>query len=159
MYLGRCVFDINADFQRDLQNTDIKKLEEICEKITDELPIIQLSNLMPFLAHPLHDFLVCLLSVRKTAVELIPTLRNYIEEFPAFVLIDQIKKVINHRRKSSSKTNEHMDFLQLMIDAPIDDETPVNTCNNTKKILFEHAITIRTSIMLRYAKHLFLLLG
>ncbi|CAF0862115.1 unnamed protein product [Rotaria sordida] len=123
----RCTFDINANFQNNINNSYLQKFEEMCEINTDQLTIFQLSNLIPFLAHPLHDFLFCLLAVRRRAAELIPTLRNYIEEFPVFCLINRIYEIANLRRTSVPESNECIDFLQLMIDTSTNDEITDHT--------------------------------
>ncbi|CAF3201353.1 unnamed protein product [Rotaria socialis] len=123
----RCAFDINSNCQNTFNITYLKEFEELCETNTDQIPIFQLSNLMPFLAHPLHDFLFCLLAVRKRTAELIPTLRKYIREFPVVCLINRIYEIVDLRKKSLSKSNKSTDFLQFMIDTFIDDEITDDT--------------------------------
>lgn len=97
----------------------------MCETNTDQMPIFQIGNLIPILAQPLHDFLFCLLDVRKKAAESIPTLRKYIREFPVLCLINRIYETVNDRRKSLPKSNEFSDFLQLMINASANDDITV----------------------------------
>jgi hypothetical protein len=124
--LGRCAFGIDTDMQNDINNPYLQKSAEFFETDFDQLLIFQLSNLMPFLARPLHDILFGLTDLRAILVKLIPSLSNYIKELPSLWLINRVQDVINLRTKSPSNLRKRVDLLQLMIDVSTNDKVTVS---------------------------------
>jgi len=103
--------------QNDIDNVYLKKSVAASVMNLQRLPIVQLSNLIPFLSPLLeYVFLGHLMAIGALS-KLIPSLKNYVEEMPRYWLINRIREVIDVRTKSSSSLEKRVDLLQLMIDS------------------------------------------
>ncbi|CAF1341313.1 unnamed protein product [Rotaria sp. Silwood1] len=92
----RCAFGIDTDMQNDLNNPYLQKSDEVFKTDINELLLVRLVKMMPFL-------------------------KNYIEEFPHIWLMNRVQDVVDLRMKSSTNMKKRVDLLQLMIDALTND--------------------------------------
>ena len=112
--------------QNDINNPYLLKAAEVFKTELEDLPLMRLGNLMPFLARPLHDITFSLIDIRKFIIKLIPSLSKYIQERPAVWLINQVQNVLNLRTQSTSNVKSRVDLLQLMIDSSIEGNVKVS---------------------------------
>ncbi len=126
IFSGRCAFGIDTDMQNDINNPYLQKSAEVFKIDIDKLFIFRLASLMPFLARPIHDFALCMVDIRKLLTKWIPSLNNYIKEYPSIWLMNRVQEVIDRRTKSASNLRKHVDLLQLMMDASTTDKVIVS---------------------------------
>jgi hypothetical protein len=124
--VGRCAFGIDTDMQNDINNPYLKKAAEDFETDFSLLSIVKLSNLIPFLARPVHDIFFSVEDIRKFLTKWIPFLNNYVNELPAIWLINRVQDVINLRTKSPAHLRNRVDLLQLMMDASTSEKVIVS---------------------------------
>jgi hypothetical protein len=89
---------------------------------TEKLPIVKLSNLMPFLIPLLTRIVKAYIFIINTLYKIVPSLMPNIESMTAFWIIDQVEEVVTKRLESGKK---RMDLLQLMLDAATHDKVKV----------------------------------
>jgi hypothetical protein len=112
--------------QNDINNPYLLKSAEVFKTELEELSIMRLGNLMPFLARPLHDIAFRLTDIRKFLTKLIPSLGNYIQEMPAEWLLNRVQDVLTLRTQSTSNVKSRVDLLQLMIDSSTEGKVKVS---------------------------------
>ena len=113
--------------QNDIDNIYLKKSAACFEIDPETLPIVKLSNLMPFLTRPLEYVFISQVIFKRIIGKLIPALRSYIEELPTIWLLNRVQEIIDLRTSTLlSSTTKRVDLLQLMIDASADDEVKVS---------------------------------
>ncbi|CAF1035516.1 unnamed protein product [Rotaria sp. Silwood1] len=118
----QCAFGIDTDMQNDINNPYLQKATEVFKMHADDLLLVRLSNLFPFLARPLHDIFFGLEDVCKILSKLIPFSSNYIQEIPALWLMNRVQDVVDLRIKTiSTNSVKRIDLLQLMIDSSTTD--------------------------------------
>jgi hypothetical protein len=111
--------------QNDINNPFLQKSAEFFQVDPDELLVVKLSNLVPFLARPLHDLIFSIPNIREFLTKFIPPLGSFIKEFPSIWLMNRVQDVIDLRTKSSN-LRKRVDLLQLMMDASTTDKIVVS---------------------------------
>jgi len=111
--------------QNDINNPYLQKSAEFFQVDPDELLVVKLSNLVPFLARPLHDLIFSIPNIREFLTKFIPPLAGFIKEFPSIWLMNRVQDVIDLRTKSSN-LRKRVDLLQLMMDASTTDKIVVS---------------------------------
>ena len=76
--LGCCAFGIDTDMQNDIDNIYLKKSVACFEMDPGKLPIVKLSNLMPFLIRPLEYIFNCQVMLQRIIGKLIPAFSSYV---------------------------------------------------------------------------------
>ncbi len=89
---------------------------------TEKLPIVKLSNVMPFLIPLLTRIVKARVLIINTLHKMMPSLIPNSATMARFWIIEQVKEVIKQRLVSGKK---RMDLLQLMLDAATHDEVKV----------------------------------
>jgi hypothetical protein len=126
LFLGRCAFGIDTDMQNDIHNPYLLKSAEVFETDFEELPLFRLTDLMPFLARPVHDIFFSMGDIGQFLTKWIPPLSCYIKELPALWLINRVQDVINLRTKSPPNLRKRVDLLQLMMDVSTNEKVIVS---------------------------------
>jgi hypothetical protein len=88
--------------------------------------LVKLSNLMPFLARPIHDIIFGAGHIREFLTKWIPSLSSHIQELPSIWLMNRVHDVINLRSKSPPNLRKRVDLLQLMMDVSTSDKVIVS---------------------------------
>lgn len=113
--------------QNDVDNIYLRKCAGTFETDVDQLTIVKLTNLIPCLETPFRYVFLGLLQTRRALIKLFPSLSQYIEETPGSWLTNQVREVVEIRKKSSNLMGDkRMDLLQLMMDATTYDQVHVN---------------------------------
>jgi hypothetical protein len=125
---GRSGFGIESNMQNEIDNIYLKKSAQVLAINYEQLFIVQLSNLMPFLKPCLITcFLYQLKFIRKFGNR-IPLMNYFMEELAPFWIINRAEEVVNHRQ--IHRTNDkRVDLLQLMIDANSSDQRDKSVCS------------------------------
>ena len=96
LLIGHCAFGIKTDLQNDIDNVYMKRSLTLFSRDPEQMFIIRLSHLMPFLD------------------PLIIQLFNITQESPHFWIFKQLEDIVKEKLRTSDK---RVDLLQLMLDA------------------------------------------
>jgi hypothetical protein len=108
--------------QNDLENIYMKKSIALFEIDPTKLPIVKLSNVMPFLNPVLIIIGRSLIAITAALRKLVPSLMRNVQGLPTTWIIEQVGQVVEERLRSGKR---RMDLLQLMLDAAKQDEVTV----------------------------------
>jgi hypothetical protein len=108
--------------QNDLENIYMKKSIALFEIDPTKLPIVKLSNVMPFLNPVLIIIGRSLMAMTAALRKLVPSLMRNLQGLPTTWIIEQVGQVVEERLRSGKR---RMDLLQLMLDAAKQDEVKV----------------------------------
>jgi hypothetical protein len=108
--------------QNDLENIYMKKSIALFEIDPTKLPIVELSNVMPFLNPILIIIGRSLMAITVALHKLIPSLMHKVQGLPTTWIIEQVGQVMEERLRSGKR---RMDLLQLMLNAAKQDEVKV----------------------------------
>ena len=112
--------------QNDINNPYLQKSAEFFKIDLDDFLIFKLSNLVPFLARPIHDIMFRVGDIHKFLTKWIPPLSSHIKELPSIWLMNRVHDVINLRSKSPPDLRKRVDLLQLMMDVSTSDKVIVS---------------------------------
>jgi hypothetical protein len=100
----------------------MKKSIALFEIDPTKLPIVKLSNVMPFLNPVLIIIGRSLIAITAALRKLVPSLMRNVQGLPTTWIIEQVGQVVEERLRSGKR---RMDLLQLMLDAAKQDEVKV----------------------------------
>mgnify|MGYP002378798975 CR=1 FL=1 len=114
LLIGHCAFGIKTDLQNDIDNVYMKRSLTLFSRDPEQMFIIRLSHLMPFL-DPLiiQLFNITLKTVNFLSTKL-PFLLKTTQESPHFWIFKQLEDIVKEKLRTSDK---RVDLLQLMLDA------------------------------------------
>jgi hypothetical protein len=76
-------FYIDKDMQNDVINPYLQKSAEVFKINFEQIPLVRLNGLMPFLVRPTHDIMFSLGDLREFVSRWIPSLNNSIRKLPS----------------------------------------------------------------------------
>ena len=111
--------------QNDINNPYLQKSAALFQSNSAQAGLLKLSELIPAFANVLRMCFLAQVSVSEILTKVIPSLKKYIPEMPAYWLMNRVQDVVDLRTKSSSDLIKRVDLLQLMIDASTNEPVQV----------------------------------
>jgi hypothetical protein len=113
--------------QNDRENIYMKKSIALFEVDFTKLPIVKLSNVLPFLDPLLIFSFRTLMTISNVLRKLVPSLMRNVPVSPINWISEQVGEVVKERLQSGKRRT---DLLQLMLDAAKQEEAKVSKLND-----------------------------